>query len=210
MKTLRTLFCILTMTFLAVSCDIEADPSSYFSEYGVNMGYKGGSSEIDFHTNGPWTLQCLYEGVTMSSTEGYGNAKVSVTVPENKENVTRAVFFSFTTTIGGSSTTKSYVVTLDPRPFVLCEDNIKFVSAQSGNVRFYVNSNFPWKVAYATCDEKKWDAQIVPDKNDVNGVQVTVAVPENESDAEKFYEIGLVLEEYDFATATLKIVQEAR
>lgn len=210
MKTLERLFCVLAVMFFAVSCDIDATPDGFFRVYGINMGYKGGSSEIEFHTNGPWMLECEEPGVTMNVTEGYGNAKVSVTVPENHTNTTKTVSFDFTTTIGERFKTMSYIVTLDPRPFVVCEDNLQYVSAEGGRVRFYVNSNFPWKVAYATCDGTAWDAQIIPDRNDVNGVYVTVIVPENESADIKTYEVGLVLESYDFATTDLVIYQNPR
>lgn len=188
---------------LSVSCSTEVSPENFFSTTNTELTYKGGVAEFTIYSNGKWTAEWTDEGVSVIPVNGYGDTKVSVTVPENYLYSDYPVRITFVTSIDSTSYTGKSVVTLHAAPFVICEDRARFIGPEASIQRFYVNSNHPWSVRSRRCNGEAWDGEVTPSSGIENGVWVSVTVPENMEAVEKDYEIEIALDDFPEADPLL-------
>lgn len=194
---------------LAASCSTKVTPDNFFSTYNTELTYKGGIAEFTVFSNGRWEAEWTDEGVSVTPESGYGDTKVTVSVPENYTYSDYPVRIEFVTYIDSTSHTGKSVVTLHAAPFVLCEESARIIGPEASKERFYVNSNHPWSVRSKKCDGAAWEGDVTPSSNSENGVWVTVDIPANETDDVKEYEIELALNDYpDADHLILHILQD--
>lgn len=191
------------------ACDMTVTPENFFSSYNTELTYKGGVAEFTLYSNGAWHAEWTDEEVTVIPESGYGDTKVAVTVPENYCYYDCPVRIEFVTSIDSAYHTGKSVVTLHAAPFVICEDNARFVEGQASIQRFYVNSNHPWSVRKMTVDGAAWAGNVSPSSGKENGIWVEVPIPENTGDKPREYSVEIALDEFpDADILQLHILQD--
>lgn len=211
MKRITPFVILLVLSALALeSCDTTVTPENFFSTTNTEMTYKGGIAEFTVFSNGIWEAQWTDEGVTVTPDNGYGDTKVTVTVPENYFYYDYPVRIEFVTSVDSASHTGKSVVTLHAAPFVTCEDNARIVDHQASVQRFYVNANHSWSVRKMTEEGSVWAGEVRPSSGRENGIWMEVSIPENTGSAVKEYGVEIALDEYpDAEILNLHILQTA-
>ena len=210
MKLTRIIPLALMAFAVLSSCSEEATSKTYFDFYSQELPFSGGTVTFTVYSNGDWTVVSQSDDMTISPESGYGDTKITVTVPANDQITTKSFNFSAKTTIGTSVYTNKAVVTVDAQPFVLCEGESLEVPAEGGKAWFTANSNYAWKVAdISASDGSAEGVNVNPSEKERNIVSVEVYVPANTSGVAREVTVTLALNEYPDRTATLKVCQPA-
>ena len=206
---------IIPVAFAAVSillssCSEEATPKTYFDIYSQELPFDGGTADVTVYSNGSWEVTSVSDDLTVSPTSGYGDTKITATVPANDQITTKSFHFSIKTTIGTAYRTSKTVFTVGAQPFVVCEEDSLEVPAEGGKVWFTVNSNYPWEVSSITASAGGTEGVTVdPSEWDRNTTSVEVFVPANTSGVVRTLFIELKIADYPDRNEILIVNQPA-
>ena len=208
-RILHIVLLTVAASALVASCSTKVTPDNFFSTTNTELTYKGGVAEFTVFSNGRWEAKWTDQGVSVSPVSGYGDTKVTVSVPENYSCTDYPVRIEFVTYIDSSYHTGKSVVTLHAAPFVICDDHARIVGGQASIQRFYVNANHPWSVRTMTVDGSAWVGNVSPSSGKENGTWVEVSIPENTGGQPKEYSVEIALDGYsDADVLQLHILQD--
>ena len=202
MKRYLVFFVILCLAF--VSCDQETNFYITPDQRNLVCGPEGGTFNDLIFTNGSWTCTVSDDAVTVTPMSGDYTQPVHIVVDKNSEMYTKSIRIHFTSTNGDLSRTANVVVTQDCYPFLFCDEAVKTVGPEGGQVRFTVNSNEPWSVAQPDAIS---GFQVTPLVGGPNSTTVTFEIPANDEGRERTFVAQLNLQDHPSVSLTLTVVQ---
>ena len=195
---------------MLASCSEDVSSRTYFSVYSQALPYTGGTVEATVYSNGDWAISDISDDMEVSPESGYGDTKLTITVPANDLLSTKSFHCTIKTTIGSSTYSGKTSVTVEAKPFVICQEDSMSVSSDGGKVWFSVNSNHPWSVAGITSSTGDIQGvEVNPSQWERNLTRVEVIVPANTSGAARTVFVKLALDDYPESIAVLTVCQPA-
>ena len=184
---LLAIFCLA-----ALSCEQETNFYLTPEVSTIVLGPEGGSLDEMIFTNGTWTCTVSDDAVTVTPASGDYTCPVHIEVGENQEMFTKAIRIRFTSSYDELYRYANVVVTQACHPFIFCEEPVKSIGPEGGDVRFSVNASEDWQ----------WDSSLAggvsqvdvsPVSGGANRTDVTVRVPANDTGAGRSFTVRLVL-----------------
>ena len=177
---------------------------------GQQLPYTGGSLKTVISCNTDWEATCESAEVSVEPSKGRGDMEVTITVPANPGKADRSFNVKFVAKLKDKTQGRQFIVSQSASPFILCEEADKSIGDAGGMLTFYVNSNMSWSVTGIVCDgEPCDDLSVVPEKHGINGVDVRVLVPANETGESRLFQINVALDDFPEEKIVLKIFQDA-
>jgi len=201
----RYLLFLVVFCLALVSCNQETNFYLTPDQRNLVCGPDGGTFDDLIFTNGSWTCTVSDDAVTVTPMSGDYTQPVHVVVGQNSEMYTKSIRIHFTSTSGDLSRVANVVVTQDCYPFIFCDEDVKTVGPEGGQVRFTVNSNEAWAIAQPRAITF---FRVTPHEGGPNSTTVTFDIPANDEGHERTFEATLQLQEHPSVSETLTVVQK--
>lgn len=198
---MRKYLLLFFVAVLFISCEKEQDPTITTAPVNHFVNFSGGTISLMVSSNADWSAECEETNVTVEPMSGRGDMTVRVTVPENKEGVTKSVRVTFTAKGNEKTSTAKAVITVDAAPYISLSRSSSTIPAQGGGVQVDLSSNGEWS---ASCSDPS--VVVTPSAGNKNAL-VTISLDENTTSVERKFSVTFAMKEYPDKKTELIIIQ---